>query len=186
MLAISGAHLAIMMGLVWSLLRLLLPRPPRAAAVVLLILALYLLAIPPRVPILRAGIMAAAYCGAYMIGRRWRALDPLALALIIVLLWRPQDIVDGGLQLSFGIVAGLIVFGPRIYSAIVHSSAFIAASDPTRRWLFNVLGGYVVIQFVAFALALPLAAYHFQIICPLTIPLVMFALPVITVLLGLG
>lgn len=186
MLAISGAHLAIMTGLVWGLLRLLVPRPPRAAAIVLVVLALYLLAVPPRVPILRAGIMAAAYCGAFMIGRRWRALDPLALALIVVLLWRPQDIVDGGMQLSFGIVAGLIFFVPRIYKAIVDSSAFIAASDPTRRWLFHFFGGYIIIQFVAFSLALPLAAYHFQIICPLTIPLVILGLPVITLLLGLG
>lgn len=185
-LSISGAHLAILMGLCWAVVRLFVPRPPRTAMIVLTVLALYLLAVPPRVPIVRAGIMAGAYCMAFALGRQWRPLDPLAIALAIVLFWRPQDIVDGGFQLSFGIVAGLIVLAPRLREQCLRSYPYIVATDPTRRFLIYAVGGYALINLVAFSLAVPLVAYHFQMICPLTMLLGLLALPAMTALLGLG
>ncbi len=185
-LAISGAHLAILIGLTWAVVRLFVPRPPRAALLVLAVLLLYLMAVPPRVPIVRAGIMAGAYCAAFALGRQWRPLDPLAIALVLVLLWRPADIADGGFQLSFGIVAGLIVFAPRLHDRLTRSNVYVAATDPTRRLLLYAIGGYGLMNIVAFSLALPLVAFHFEMICPLTILLGLLALPAMTALLGLG
>ena len=60
LLSISGAHLGILMAMVWLLVRLAVPHPPRAALLVLAILGLYLLAVPLRVPVVRASIMAGA------------------------------------------------------------------------------------------------------------------------------
>ena len=54
LLSISGAHLGILMGLVWLVARLVVPHPSRAATLVLAVLGLYLLAVPLRVPIVRA------------------------------------------------------------------------------------------------------------------------------------
>src|SRR5690606_21516910 len=45
-LSISGAHLAILMSLVAGAVSLLVRSPPRAAAIVLAVLVLYLLAVP--------------------------------------------------------------------------------------------------------------------------------------------
>src|SRR5262249_36852324 len=59
---ISGAHMVMLMGLVWLVVRLLFASPLRASIVVLAILAAYLVVLPAQVPIVRSGVMAALLC----------------------------------------------------------------------------------------------------------------------------
>ena len=86
------------------------PPPPRAAVIVLVVLCLYLMAVPLRVPIVRSAIMAGLFCGAYATGRQVRPIQVLSFAAVVVLLWRPMDLFSPGFQLSFAAVAGLVLF----------------------------------------------------------------------------
>lgn len=186
LLSISGAHLGILLFIVWMVVRYFVPHPTRATLIVLVVLLLYLMAVPLRVPIVRAGIMAGLICVGFASGRRVRAVDMIALSAIIVLIWRPIDLFSAGFQLSFGIVAGLVTFTKPVSQWLWQDPLIVARTDQARlvfvRWMLD----YAAVNVVAFFIAFPLVAFHFQIISPLAILLSILAFPVVTVLLGLG
>ena len=188
-LSISGAHLGILMGLVWLLARLLVPHPPRAALWVLAILGLYLLAVPLRVPIVRASIMAGIFFAGVASGRRPSANTLLALAAIVVLVWRPGDLFTAGFQLSFVTVWALLRFVEPV-SKTLWPEPLVAAANASgpdfRGWVARRLADYAAVSLVATATAMPLVAYHFQMVNPLAVVLSLLALPVLTAVLALG
>ena len=186
LLSISGAHLAILLWVVWLTTRLFVHHPARAALIVLLVLGLYMLVVPPRVPIVRAGIMASLFCIGYATGRRVRPMELLGLACLIVLIWRPGDLFGAGFQLSFGVVAGLMLFTGPLSECILRKPEVAPSGDRTRHMLLRRAADYLAVNVVAFAVAMPLVAFHFQVITPLTILLAIMALPVIVVVLALG
>lgn len=185
-LSISGAHLAILMGIVWLLARLAVPHPPRAAMVVLAVLLLYLMAVPLRVPIVRAGLMAGLFCVASATGRRASPMGLLGLACVVCLVWRPMDLFTPGFQLSFGIVAALVLW-TRPVAAWLWPPPIVRVQAPTLgELLLRRLVDYIAVSIVAFAVAAPVVAYHFQVISPLAVLLSVLSLPVVTAVLALG
>jgi competence protein ComEC len=185
-LSISGAHLGILIGLVWAVARLLLATPSRSALVALAALLLYLAAVPLHTPIVRAAIMAGLYALAYSTGWRVRRLDPLAAAALVVLIWRPGDLFDAGFQLSYGVVLAMVLFTPAVQAWV--TPPFVGEADPftpgviVAKWVL----GYVAVSLVAFAAAMPIVAYHFQVISPWAVVLSVLALPVVSAVLAMG
>lgn len=187
LMAISGAHLGILMGLVWLAVRLVTPRPAWAAWLALGVLMAYLMIVPLRVPIVRAAIMAGLLCIGYGRGRGVSATGMLALAAIVVLLWRPGDLFNPGFQLSFSIVAALLLFTrpladrmwPRESDEAVHHELGL-------RRVARRLMEFVAVSVIAFMVALPVVAHHFEMVNPLSVLMSVLALPVVTLLLGLG
>ncbi|MEM0915656.1 MAG: ComEC family competence protein, partial [Planctomycetota bacterium] len=207
LLSISGAHLGILLGIVWAGLRLVSSRPPRIAAVVLAVLGVYLLAVPWRTPILRASLMALLLVAAYASGRRVRGLDMLGLAAVVLLLVDPGQVAEAGFQLSFGVVWALLGFTEpmaRWLWAICERMGVVpyrlAAVDGPGAWsadepdgggapLPGVLGvavQAVAASVVATAAAAPLVAYHFDLLTPAGLVLSLAALPVVGAMLGVG
>lgn len=64
--------------------------------------------------VLRATIMSVVALLAHSFGRKNDSLTTFSIALVLVLLFRPLDIFDGGLQLSFLCVFSLIILSPII------------------------------------------------------------------------
>ncbi len=185
-LSISGAHLGILLFLVWALGRLMIGRPSVVTALVLAVLVLFLLAVPWRTPILRAAIMAAVFCFGYGFGRRLTGVQMLCTATLIVLIWKPTELFSAGFQLSFGVVGAILLFAvpvsrwimPEPEVKIIHPSAW----DLLIRWLVD----FFAVSLVAFAVALPVVMFHFKLISPLAVVLSMLALPVLTAVLAVG
>ena len=187
LMSISGAHLAILLGLVWCVGRAVTVRPPQAAMLVLVVLALYLLAVPLRTPIVRAGIMAGLFSIAYAAGRRVSGLDLLALAALVVLIWQPADLLSPGFQLSFGAVAGLLLFvSPCV--ALLCGVETVADPADIRWWqrLWRWLMTYVAVNVVAFLVILPVVVHHFGFITPLSPLMSLVTLPLVLGVLALG
>ena len=185
-LSISGAHLGILMGMVWLVARLVAPNPPRAAMIVLAVLLMYLAALPMRTPIVRAAIMAGVFCVAYAVGRRPRPMACLSVAAIAVLLWRPSDLLSPGFQLSFGVVAGLLLWTERV-SKMLLPPPMIEPVHPTVAQRLTRMGvDYAAVSLIAFGVAAPLVAYHYQLVSPAAMVTSVLALPVLTALLALG
>ncbi|MEM1109041.1 MAG: ComEC/Rec2 family competence protein [Planctomycetota bacterium] len=189
LLSISGAHLGILMGLVWLIARLVLPHPSRAAVLVLAVLGLYLLAVPLRVPIVRASVMAGLYFAGIAAGRRLGANTLLSLAALIVLTIRPSDLFSPGFQLSFVTVWALLRFtrsvSLRLWPEPLVDSAVPGVID-LRGWAARRLADVSAVSLVATATAMPMVAYHFQMVNPLSVILSVLALPVLTAVLALG
>ncbi|MCC7406807.1 MAG: ComEC/Rec2 family competence protein, partial [Phycisphaeraceae bacterium] len=226
LLAISGAHLIILLWFVWWIAKGLTHRPALAGAMVLIVLLSYLFILPGRAAILRAGIMSGLYGLAFLTGwaYRWRQPEPRSLAsslpdtptphhrhkaplfelwavsVILVLLWRPTELFEPGTQLSFGVVAGLILWGAkarhwlspdqaqRIQQAmgptphLRQPSLLRLALDHLRRAFLD----FIATSLVALVVAGPIVAYHFQIITPLALPLGLLIAPLVMATLVLG
>ncbi|MFK7790524.1 MAG: DNA internalization-related competence protein ComEC/Rec2, partial [Phycisphaeraceae bacterium] len=185
-LSISGAHLGILLFLVWALGRLMIGRPSVVTALVLVVLVLFLLAVPWRTPIIRAAIMAAVFCFGYGFGRRLTGVQVLCTATLIVLIWKPTELFSAGFQLSFGVVGAILLFAgptsrkmmPEPEVKVVHPSAW----DILLRWLVD----FFAVSLVAFAIAMPVVMFHFKLISPLAVLLSVLALPVLTSVLAVG
>jgi competence protein ComEC len=185
-LSISGAHLGILMGLVWVLARLATPHPPRAAMIVLAVLLLYLLAVPLRVPIVRAAIMAGVFCAGAAVGRRTTSMGLLSIACVVVLAWRPGDLFTPGFQLSFGIVAALLRWALPVSRWLWPEPEVRVQEKTVAEVVWRRLVDATAVSLVAFGVALPVVAYHFEVVSPAAVVLSVVALVPLTGILAVG
>jgi len=185
LLAISGAHLGVLLGLAWLVTRGVGLRPNRAAVLVLLVLGLYLMAVPVKVPVARAAVMALLLLGGFAAGRGGGAQSRLGIAAIVMLLWRPGDLFDPGFQLSFVTVAALIRYTAPV-SRWLMPEPEILMDRPWWRTPLRRAADALAVSIVAFAAATPIVAYHFQLVSPLSIGMSMAALPLFVGMLSLG
>ncbi len=184
-LSISGAHLSILLGMVWALGRLVTRSPRGAAVLVLVVLGLYLMAVPWRVPIVRASVMAVVFALGFGSGRKVGGLEMLSWSAVLVLLWRPGELLSPGFQLSFGVVAGLLVYVP-MWEETVWPRDLVGRGPTTGEVGLRYGLGLVLVSAVAFAVALPLTAYHFGLISPLAVLLSVLAFFPLAAVLGVG
>ncbi|MCQ4161918.1 ComEC family competence protein [Roseomonas sp. GC11] len=121
LLSVSGLHIAIVMGLGFTVVRLLVALVPplalrvdgkRLAAPASLALGFgYLLLTGWQVPMLRSFGMAALVTLGILLGRRALSLRALALAAVVVMLLAPQALLGPSFQMSFAAVMVLIAGG---------------------------------------------------------------------------
>jgi competence protein ComEC len=118
LLSVSGLHMAIVMGVVFGALRILLAAvpfvalrlngKPVAAVAALAAGFFYMVLTGSQVPMQRCFAMAALVTLALLTGRRALALRPIALAAAAVLLVAPAEILGPSFQMSFAAVLALI------------------------------------------------------------------------------
>jgi competence protein ComEC len=118
LLAISGLHMVLVCGTVFGALRLLLvlvpwlglrvPARKIAAAAALLAGLFYYLLSGREIPAERAWIMVAVVFGAVMLDRRAISLRSVAVAALVVMVLRPEAMVQPGFQMSFAATVALV------------------------------------------------------------------------------
>jgi len=118
MVSISGMHMGMLTAVVYGGLRALLALIPLlalnlpirkvAAGVALLAALAYLALSGGDVATQRAFIMAAAMLGAVLVDRRVFSLRTVALAALILLVWRPESLLSAGFQMSFAATIALV------------------------------------------------------------------------------
>ncbi|EOS67972.1 hypothetical protein C818_04139 [Lachnospiraceae bacterium MD308] len=111
-LAISGLHLSFIGIGMYKILRRITGSYPVGGAFGILFLALYILMVGLTVSAVRALTMFLFRVGADMAGRHYDAPTALSVAAVVVLLWRPLSLNDGGFWLSFGAVFGVLAVVP--------------------------------------------------------------------------
>lgn len=107
-LAISGLHLSFIGIGIYKILRRLTGSYPVGGAFGILFLMLYILMIGFTVSAVRALTMFLFRVGADMAGRHYDAPTALSVAAVVVLVWRPLSLYDGGFWLSFGAVFAIL------------------------------------------------------------------------------
>jgi competence protein ComEC len=197
-LSVSGLHVGILAGFIWWLSWFLrLPRWARGLLALLAILT-FLLIVPPRAPVLRAGTLCAVFCIAYMFRRQANAINVLALGALIILLTRPLDLFNPGFQLSFVVVLAIIIFVtpvvsqlPLLFRSSVPRDSLPLSLQRPRSWYHQCaywvsfyFWGLCAVCVIAWFAGMPLAAYHFHRIAPwgMVASMVMF-LPILAHLL---
>ncbi len=184
-LAISGMNLVVLAGAATLLLRLIGERPVLQPILVAASVLVYLLLIPAESPILRAAIMVLAFMLADACGRRYDRLTILAWTMLITLLWRPLDLFAPGFQLSYAIVAGLILFAhatrERLFGARPERDTYGVI-----RWVIEGAKDLAAASLVAWAIASPIAAHHMGTFSPLGVLTTLLIAPFASLLMAGG
>ncbi|MBA3912019.1 MAG: competence protein [Rhodobacter sp.] len=163
LLAISGMNMAFLTGFVFALFRYGLALIPfvalridtrKVAAVVSLGVALfYLLLSGANVATERAFIMIAVFLGAVLLDRRALTLRSVAVAAVVLLLAKPESLLNPGFQMSFAATIALIVGFAALDGSIYRQRI--------PRWLMPVFTLVLSSVIGGFATA-PYAAAHFN------------------------
>ncbi|MEO0371444.1 MAG: ComEC/Rec2 family competence protein [Pseudomonadota bacterium] len=162
LLAISGLHMALLTGFVFSALRLGLAAVPRvglrvpakkvSAIGALIAGAGYLALSGGNVATERAFIMVAVMFCAILVDRRALSLRSVAIAALIVLAMRPEALLGPGFQMSFAATTALVF----VFNVVRDYDLSIGP-----RWMQPVLG-VLLSSLVAGLATAPIAAAHFN------------------------
>ncbi|MCC6000777.1 MAG: ComEC/Rec2 family competence protein [Pararhodobacter sp.] len=171
LLAISGLHMGLLTGTVYGALRLMLALIPGlalrlpvrklAALGALAAATCYLLLSGGNVATQRAFVMAAVMLGAVLTDRRAISLHSVALAALVILMWRPEALLSPGFQMSFAATAALVAVFAALRDRRRASGTRRARPTPLRRVLFG-LGSVALCSLVAGTATAPVAAAHFN------------------------
>jgi len=164
-LAASGFHLSVLLGVVLPL-GSRLPRLGRlglAAAA----MGLFVLLAGPQPSVLRAVLMGALALGVLESGHRSRPMGILAASALVLLLARPDWLLDVGFQLS-----------------VVATAALMLSARPLelglRRWLPGWLAVATAVPLAASLYTLPLQLLHFGVVPLYAVPANLVVAPLLT------
>ena len=113
-LAVSGFNVALLASSIFFALSTL-GVPRRVTAVVAGAgLVGFALVVGGQASVLRATVMGLLLLGALLLDRESQLMNALALAVLLLLAWRPGDLGEPGFQLSFAATAGIIYLAPTL------------------------------------------------------------------------
>jgi competence protein ComEC len=167
--AVSGLHVGLVALTLEALLAALrVPRVPRIfAAQTVLLGYVCVIGAPPSA--VRAFLMILCHRMASLGGRPSRGLPALAGSALAVILWDPRQLFDIGAQLSYGIVAAIMLYGMPLGNLMKRKLPLyddLPAADYTfahkgmlksRDWLCDA----VATTLAAFAVSVPLSMQYF-------------------------
>jgi competence protein ComEC len=192
LLVISGAHVAMLAAIVWSVVRGLgLPTRWQTAAT-LAAIVLYAGIVGREPSVTRATVLAVAVIAAFEAGRRASAGNLLGAAALVVLALNPNELFRSGTQFSFVAASALVLAGRWIMRprAVDPLARLIARSRPwpvqAVRRAGQAFAALTAVSIVVGVVVAPLVAYHFHVITPASVLLTPVASPLVGVALASG
>jgi ComEC/Rec2-related protein len=175
--AISGLHIALIAGILVSLLRVL--QVPRGACGLVVIPAIwfYTAATGWQASAIRSTIMMSVIIVGWMLHRPVDLLNSLAAAAFIILVWDPQQLFQASFQLSFFVVLSLALLLPPIEQwrqCLLRHDPFLPDElrprwrrrlDPPLRFVTTGLAT----SLAAWLGSVPLVAYYFHLFTPVSL-----------------
>ena len=152
-------------------------RKPRYILTILLLI-IYCVLTGASPPVARATVMATIFFLAYFFEREADIYNSLALATLIILAVNPWQLFEISFQLSFLSVISIVWLSPKI------KSIFPTKLDkiPLIRFLILTFS----VSLAAWLGLLPLIAYYFRILSPITILANMIIVPYMTIIVASG
>ncbi|GGJ83556.1 DNA internalization-related competence protein ComEC/Rec2 [Lentibacillus kapialis] len=162
-LAISGLHVGLLVGLLYFLLvKMTILTKEKAQWVVISLLPLYAVIAGGEPSVIRASAMVVLFMVANKMNWKFSVTDVLSIVFITLILWDPYILYHIGFQLSFAVTLGLLL-----------SKKWLAQSNG---WFFTILK----ISFVSQMIILPLQVEYFFTFQPLSILLNLVVVPYFT------
>jgi competence protein ComEC len=171
-LALSGAQVALVAGLVVAGARRLAASPALQALLGGGVAVLYAAFVGGDVPVVRASLMALVLLAGRALDLDADLGNLLGLAALVLLVHRPSNVTDVGFQLSFGATLALVVLTPPLSAGL-------------KRRRFGVeraLAASLAVQ----AALMPLLAFHFHRLAPAGLVLNLLAVPLSSAVLLAG
>jgi ComEC/Rec2-related protein len=189
--AIDGLRIALISGMLVTLLRML--RVSRAWCGVVAIPAIwfYTAATGWEPSAVRASVMMTIVLGGWALKRPSDLLNSLGGAGFLILLWDPRQFFEASFQLSFFVMLSIGLLLPKLNNLsdkLLSYDPFLPpelVSKPRRAltWMLRLLARYFSLSLAAWAGSIPLSAFYFHLLSPISplanlvaVPLGTFAL----------
>ncbi|MCP2604730.1 DNA internalization-related competence protein ComEC/Rec2, partial [Candidatus Aminicenantes bacterium AH-873-B07] len=172
LLAISGAHIAIISYLLFLIFRFF--KIPRRMSYFLLIiiLILYAFLVESRASVIRATVMGIAFLTGKLLWRDVNLINTISFSAFFLLIINPFFLFDIGFQLTFVAALSIILFAPKIISFLPHLPLKISE-------LFGI-------SLSAQLGVLPIIIYYFNRVTFSSIILNLIAVPLVGIIMGAG
>ncbi|WP_085523305.1 DNA internalization-related competence protein ComEC/Rec2 [Tuberibacillus sp. Marseille-P3662] len=177
LLAVSGLHVGIMIGIIYfGMLRLGVIKQ-HAALILCVLLPIYVILTGFSPSVLRASLMFGSLLMVKILSLRWTPFDVLCMVFLFLTVINPDMIFNVGFQLSFLVTFAIIISAPII----------------DHRYKSTMMKSFVITS-ISQAVALPILVFHFYEISLLSyllnllfIPFItLFVLPMALMIVGLG
>lgn len=167
--AVSGLHVGLVSGILWTLFRLLRVRPVVVRPLLLLAVGVYVLMTGCAVPAIRAYLMLAVLLCGYMLRRRVNLRNTWSFAALLILLVDPSQLRNAGFLLSFGVYGTIFLavsfcaqdrpwFGPDAYIPTTLRTPW-----EMRVWRFELgLRGAAIVALSAWLVSVPVTLICFH------------------------
>ncbi|MBA4148509.1 MAG: ComEC/Rec2 family competence protein [Verrucomicrobia bacterium] len=183
--AISGLHIALIAGILLTLLRV--ARVPRhwSGLVVIPLLWFYTMATGWQPSAVRSSIMMSVVILGWSLKRPGDLLNSLGTAALIILLWQPQQLFQASFQLSFFVVLSIALLMPPfegLRQRVLKHDPFLPPElrPKWQRWL-DLPIRFVTVTLITSAAAwlgsLPFAANYFHLFTPVSLLANLFVVP---------
>lgn len=170
--AISGLHIALVAGAMVQLL--LMARVPREACVWLVVPLVwaYVGITGWQASAIRSGVMTTVVAAGWALRRPSDILNSLAVSAWIILVFEPGQLFQAGFQLSFGAVAGMILWAGQLspwVEGVLLPDRLEAVGQPRAlrqrfRGCLRWLAVNLATSMAAFLATLPFVVQHFQLV----------------------
>jgi len=193
-LAISGFHVTVAVGVALLLVRLTGDRGRLEPLVLAALVGVYLVLVPADAPVVRAAVMVLVLLVSRGMGRRYDDLNTLAWTGVGLLLWSPMDLWSLGFQLSLGLTALLLwqgrAFHERLFGApilglarpSVPTSVVLSVVHAMQQWTARALSAGLM----CWLASMPLIAVTTGMFSPLSALTGLIVLPLVVVLMWCG
>ncbi len=175
--AVAGLHVGILAQLLWIIC--MVARLPRRLAMALIVPALFFYAAVTglHTSSVRAALMSAVLLCGFLIERRVFLLNSLAAAAVLILFWDTNELFSIGFQLSFAVVATIILLADPIFRWLqphLASDPFLPrrlfnrprkVADRSLRWMARG----VSVSCAAWAGALPFMLWNYSLVTPVSL-----------------
>jgi competence protein ComEC len=184
--AVAGLHVGIVARLLWILA--IVAQLPRKWAAWLIIPALFFYATITglHTSSVRAALMSAVLLGGFLIERKVFALNSLAAAAALILVWDTNELFSVGFQLSFAVVAGIILLTEPFFrlsrrwfeaDRFLPRSLFSRARRVANRTLWWISRAASV-SAAAWVGSLPLMLWHYHLVTPISLLANLVVIPI--------
>ena len=175
-LSLSGLHVAMLTGFLWFALRVVgVPRLLQGLLPLVFVIC-YMILVPNRPPIFRAGLIMIMFCIAFIMRKSSSGLNLLAFSCLVLLVVKPLNFFDIGFQLSYGVVISLIIISPDFFVRVFEDPTKIKLVErysltmlDTRRWheiwrdrVRQYFLYSIAVSVVAWMVSVPLVCYSFN------------------------
>ena len=196
LLSSSGLRMAVLAAIFYGVARLLRLPPMVCAALVAAAVTAWGTITLPTAQALRPVVGAAAIGLGLALRRPAGGVQILAVTALIILIARPSEIRSAGFQLSFTIVLGMLLLArPALHFAngqrvrdedVLEKLGKLSTRQRVRHRVGRALVNVLVVSTVAWLVAIPLVAWHFEQFTPWAVPIGIILSPVVIAVLVLG
>ena len=185
MFAIDGLRIALLSGIIVTLLRVLRLARAWCGAIAVPLIWFYTAATGWEPSAIRASVMMTIVLGGWALKRPGDLLNSLAAAALIILVWNPNQLFEASFQLSFFVMLTIALMLPPLngfFDRLLKQDALlpdelISGWKKVLFWLSRKFARYCGLSFAAWMGSIPLAAKYFHLFSPVSTLANLFAVP---------